>query len=376
MNLDMKFQWVRLVTSTQARQHTHTQPPTQLLAKIMYYIDMSARWTSVGDVTSHFLGHYFHPRHLANLSSYHFLPLCHTFIQSAISLSALFPFNLVPCLACFLWTCLWDPVRLCFPPNRDNSTRTDKNKAPVLMYTKKSGYLIKKWINFFLSLHTYCIVCAESVAQLCWISVRKAAQWNWLMLINDLWCQWSRNYLHILEIAAEVGNSASAQLWNAPPWRSCAQMSVHVGQITAAPAVCWSVAANSLNHLHVSSECFKVVVVFFLFFLESFVHFYIGLKKSIKQYFLCHSNWGSKIMLVGPNCGSIEIRDTVLYHEAFLTKYYEHRSSLAPWWHVEKMSEYGSVKIISTFSFKRRGKEKNEEERRWEDKTGKERRNE
>lgn len=240
------------------------------------------------------------------------------------------------------------------------------------MYTKKSGYLIKKWINSFLSLHTYCIVCAESAAQLCWISVRKAAQWNWLMLINDLWCQWSTNYLHILKIAAEVGNSASAQLWNAPPWRSCAQMSVHVGQITAAPAVCWWVAANSLNHLHVSSECFKVV--FFVFSLELY-SFLFTVKKKYEAVFFpkCHSNWGSEITLVGPNCGNIEIGDTVLYHEAFLTKYYEHRGSLAPWWHVAKMSEYGSVKIISTFSFKRRGEEKNEEEKRLEDRTGEER---
>lgn len=259
MILDMKFQWVRLVTSTQARQHTHTHLlsylqrlciiETFLLVERLLEMLAHTFWIII------------------------FIPgTWQTPLPAILYLSAIHSFNqwfhcpLSSFQLCSLFGLLWDLMHRCSPPNRDNSTRTDNNKAPVLMYTKKSGYLMKKWINSFLSLHTNCMVHAESAAQLCWISVRKAAQWNWLMLINDLWCQWSRNYLHILKIAAEVGNSASAQLWNAPPWRSCAQMSVHVGQITAAPAVCWWVAANSLNHLHVSSECFKVVVVF-LFFL-------------------------------------------------------------------------------------------------------------
>lgn len=89
----------------------------------------------------------------------------------------------------------------------------------------------------------------------CYISLPEEAQWNWLMLINDLWCQSCQ------VLFAYSQNSAGSRRINIctlvklslflclHKYHSIAiQITMHVVQIAVTYAVCWLVWENVPSH--------------------------------------------------------------------------------------------------------------------------------
>lgn len=116
-----------------------------------------------------------------------------------------------------------------------------------------------KWLPFI------CIVrvLREKVERCC-ISFPKEAQWNWLMLINDLWCQsfqglfaYSQNSTRSRNINICTSVKLSLLLSLQTYHSTAVQITMHVVQITVTYAVCWLAWANSLNH-----PCLGTFVVF------------------------------------------------------------------------------------------------------------------
>lgn len=108
-----------------------------------------------------------------------------------------------------------------------------------------------KWLPFM------CIVrVLREKVECCYISLPKEAQWNWLMLINDLWCQsfqglfaYSQNSTASRKINICTSMKLSLLLSLRTYHIIAIQITMHVVQIAVTYAVCWLVWANSLTHL-------------------------------------------------------------------------------------------------------------------------------